>query len=350
MLRPNFLVTILGLIAAFLTGCGVVPVFRPNTEGIVGVRGHIQTRIESDARHFSVRSGGEIVGAKKNHGSESWRKIGEFSTSHFAVALFAPEDEAILFDTAMRVPVAIASSKRGLSDLDILHAGFLKSNKALMEMLGTRTVKSQFNIYYSRPEAPARVPFTDWQPGPIVDPVKLNLAIIMPVRANGQSLLKPEDREAWHTAVVSGFAHEYMHVVQANAPTPPRPALADEFVAYAVGDCITAILHGKFSEASRKSGMEVAEVYFQKGKRYYLDQPFALSDTAGDLAALAGSLFFSRPELKDATLTHWQQIAPAYCKYIANAVPDFSTVEGGLDWIEKHVYRAKLDFLAPEDH
>ena len=67
-----------------------------------------------------------------------------------------------------------------------------------------------------------------------------------------------------------------------------------------------------------------------------------------DLASLAASLLYARPELKSASLAVWQQVAPAYCKYIANVVPDFSTVKGALDWIDTHVYRANLDFLARE--
>ena len=233
-----------------------------------------------------------------------------------------------------------------MSDIEILSAVFLKSNEALVGMLGPRAVKSRINIYYSRPDAPMKVPFTEWQPGPFVDPVELNLAMLMPIRADGQSLMKPENRVFWHYALISAFAHEYMHVIQENVPTPPRPALADEFVAHTVGDCTLMLQRGKFSEASRTSAREVADEYFQKGRRHYVDQPFALSDTAGDLAALARSLYFARAVLRDTPMTVWQQKAPAYCKYIANAVPDFSTVAGALDWIEKHVYRAKLDFLS----
>jgi hypothetical protein len=277
-----------------------------------------------------------------------WKKVDEFVAGRFTITLHAKENEINILEHFLKLPhdnierIANGSKREGLAkivgDMDALATHIFQK----------KAVRARANFYLAIFDTEVKTPITDWQYGPIADPIELNLALMLPPLGEKYEREEGFDDTRWYSQLPRVVLHEYAHVVNKNKPSAFRTNLADEFVAYTVELCGGYLVYEFRNQKINASLLKAGENYLKDREFITRGKPFATSTTGGQLASTALGALFSRSELANSSNERWLEVLPQYCKMIVDAKPSFATTNDALDWIEASIQKAKLPFLAEQ--
>jgi hypothetical protein len=276
----------------------------------------------------------------------TWKKVDEFEMGKFSVALHAKENETNILAHFLKLPHDNIERIENGSKREVLAKIFGEMDVLARHIFQKKAVRAKVNFYVAIFDTEVKTPITDWQYGPIIDPVELNLAVMLPPLGEKYERESGFDDTRWYEQISQIALHEYAHVVHNNSPSAFNGLLADEFIAHTVGLCAGYGVHEFRNQALNDSILRAAINYAQDREFIIRGKPFATSTTGGELASTALAALFSHNELANAPRERWLEALPQYCKMIVGANPTFNTTNDALDWIEANIQKTKLPFLA----
>jgi hypothetical protein len=276
----------------------------------------------------------------------TWKKVDEFVAGKFSVALHAKENETNILAHFLKMPHDNIERIENGSKREVLAKVVGEMDVLVRHIFQKKAVRAKVNFYVAIFDTEVKTPITDWQYGPIIDPVELNLAVMLPPLGEKYERESGFDDTRWYEQIMQIALHEYAHVVHNNAPSAFNGLLADEFIAHTVGLCAGYGIHEFRNQALNDSILRAAINYAQDREFITRGKPFATSTTGGELASTALAALFSHNELANAPRERWLEALPQYCKMIVSANPSFTTTNEALDWIEVNIQKTKLPFLA----
>ena len=341
-------VTVAGLLMA-LAGCGTppAPVFAPAAPGSYGVENHISLLPEQSPQVFRIRSQGKSYGALINDDTPaSWRSIGMVKSARFRINLMAKAADAERFEAFFAMPVDDATWMPHKTRMAALNELLIGADAALAFIFADKAVNAFGNIYFAPYQTKVTTPWTDWQWGPLINPISLNLAMTMPPLVPDRERNANFDDAFFLISMLRGFSHEYAHVVNKNKPfqitTTP---LGDEFTAHTIEFCIAFEITEFTDEQMNKQLLKRGEQFITDKNSILKDLPFATSTTGQQIAFTSLSALLSRPDVATRPRTEWTKLLRPYCKMVVDKNPGLETTEDGMDWIEKNVLLGKLNEL-----
>jgi hypothetical protein len=276
----------------------------------------------------------------------TWKKVDEFEVGKFSVALHAKENEINILAHFLKLPHDNIERIENGSKREVLAKIVGEMDVLARHIFQKKAVRAKVNFYVAIFDTEVKTPITDWQYGPIIDPVELNLAVMLPPLGEKYERESGFDDTRWYEQISQIALHEYAHVVHNNSPSAFNSQLADEFIAHTVGLCAGYGIHEFRNQTLNESILKAATNYVQDREFITRGKPFATSTTGGKLASTALAALFSHNELANAPRERWLEVLPQYCKMIVDANPSFNTTNDGLEWIESNIQKTKLPFLA----
>lgn len=277
-----------------------------------------------------------------------WKKVDEFEVGKFIIALHAKLNEVNILAHFLELPydnLGGATDKTDGSKREVLIKVISENDALVKHIFEKKAVRAKVNFYFAIYDTEVKTPVTTWQYGPIIDPVELNLAEMLPPLGEKYERDTDFDDTRWYGQIMRTMLHEYAHVVHINEPSAFKTLLADEFTAATVDRCASYGVH-RFRNEQLNSGLIRAGVDFSNDREFIIrGKPFTSSTTGGQLAGTAIAALFSRGEMASAPRERWVEVLPQYCKMIVDAKPAFATSNEGLDWIDTNIKNAKLPFL-----
>jgi hypothetical protein len=334
-------IIILSMMVALLGGCAVTrnPVFTPPPSGAFGVENHVELRTVPSSILFKIRSQGKTFGdVTKETKDIQWTDIGHASAHNFRLSLYVESTQSNAIKTFFSMPVDDPAWFPSMSKLAALEKLLFDTEARLRKVFGSKAVGATINVYLAKYRTQMLTPYTDWQDGPLIDPVQLNLAIPLPPMGANFERHKAFNDSFFLTSVMRIFAHEYAHVVNRNKPfritTTP---LGDEFIAHSVDMCTSFGIVGFTNENLLKQMLDLRNQFINDKYSVIQGQPFATSTTGGQLAFISISTMFSNLEVIALNDDEKRDLLMPYCKMIVDKNPSIETTKDGLDWIEKNI-------------
>lgn len=335
------------LFLSVLAGCANTPaLITKSASGGPSVVNEISP-VESDDRVFKFRSFGKSENTyERDIKPVTWKKVDEFVAGRFTVALHAKENEINILGHFLQLPHDNIERVANGSKREVLTKIIGEMDVLAQRIFQTKAVRARANFYLAIYDTEVKTPITDWQYGPIADPIKLNLALMLPPLGEKYEREVGFDDTHWYAMLSRIVLHEYAHVVNKNRPSAFRTSLADEFVAYTVEFCSGYMVYEFRNRKINASLLKAGEDYAKDREFITRGKPFATSTTGGQLASTALGALFSHSELANSSSERWLEVLPQYCKMIVDAKPAFARTNEALDWIEANIQKAKLPFLA----
>lgn len=242
------------------------------------------------------------------------------------------------FKAVFALPLDDATWMPHKTRIAALNELLIGADSALQFIFADKAVNAEVNMYLAPYKKQVTTPWTAWQWGPLIDPIRLNLA--MPVPSLGPDIERRAnfDDSFFLISILRAFSHEYAHVVNKNKPfqitTTP---LGDEFIAHTIDFCIAF-------EITEFTDEQTGAQLLARGRQFIADKntilkgvPFATSTTGQQLAFTSLSALLVRTDVASRPRTEWTKLLRPYCKMVVDKNPRLETTQDRLDWIEKNV-------------
>ncbi len=335
------------LVAAVMAGCSSAPpLFAKSTNSGPSAKNEISFYPENGSKRYRFQSFGFSENTYEHDLKPvEWKKVDEFEIGRFTIALHAKSNETNVLAHFLALPHDNIERIEQGSKREILAKVVGETDVLAAYLFDKKAVRAKVNFYLGIFNTEVKTPITEWQYGPIVDPMTLNLALMLPPLGEKYEREPSFDDTRWYEQILRIMLHEYAHVVHINAPSDFKTLLADEFIASVVDQCIAYGVH-EFRNEDLNSSLRNAGVRFANDREFVVrGKPFATSTTGGELASTALAALFLHSEMATAPRERWVEALPQYCKMIVDAKPAFATTNEALDWIDANIKNAKLSFL-----
>ncbi len=351
MISTRFL--LIFLLTLVLSSCAsTTPLFTKSDDGLLVVRNEVPLHYSStDSTKYKFRSFGYSENTyERDLKPVQWKKVDEFEVGRFTIVLHAKEKETNVLEHFLALPHDNVERKGNVLKREMLAKVVAETDALAAYVFDKKAARARVNFYLGIFNTEVKTPLTDWQYGPVIDPMLLNLAVMLPPLGEKYEREPDYDDARWHEQILRIMLHEYTHVVVSNAPSQFKTLLADEFTASTLDQCVAYGAHD-FRNKELNSNLINAGKKFTADREFVTrGRPFATSTTGGELAATAVAALFSHANLANALPERWKDIFPQYCKMVVDAKPEFETTKAGLDWIDANVKNAELAFLEKLGH
>lgn len=315
-----------------------IPVFAPLASGGLAIDNEIEVFRAAAPANYKIRSRGISQGElKKDIHPVVWEKIETLKSNQFTINLFAKQIESTFVRAFLNLPPDQTDFFSGKNKLEALTKIIEQTEFFFREIYGDRVAKSDINLYIASYDTQVVTPVSDWQFGPTINPVRLNLAMMLPPLGPNFEREEGFDDQRFFSELIRTFSHEYAHVIHSNAPTQFTTILADEFLAHSIDRCVGYSIYAFMDPRLNQQLLENAAQFSAGDIGTLYKPPFATSTVGGKLAIFSFATFFARPDVVGLSAAGKTRLIPTYCKRVIDMKPRFSTAEQGVIWIREHI-------------